>query len=92
MNAAGTEPPLRDLEPPALAEQQVARGDTHVLQQHLGVTVRRIVEAEHRQQLFDGDAGRVERHQDLRLLLMLRRIEIGLAHQDRDLAAGIADT
>ncbi|MGY4287965.1 hypothetical protein ACVWXO_007185 [Bradyrhizobium sp. LM2.7] len=53
--------------------------------------MRRIVEAEHGQHLLDLDAGGVERNQDLRLLLMLGRLEVGLAHQDRDLAAGIAD-
>jgi hypothetical protein len=33
----------------------------------------------------------VERHQDLRLLLMARRLRIGLAHHDGNLAAGITD-
>ena len=66
-------------------------GNADVLQQHLGVAVRRVVEAEHRQHLLDLDARGVERHQDLRLLLMARRLRIGLAHHDRDLAARIAD-
>jgi hypothetical protein len=40
---------------------------------------------------IDRDARRVERQEDLRLLLMARRdFRIGLAHQDRDLAARIA--
>ena len=47
--------------------------------------------AKHREHPLDGDALGVHRHQDLRLLLVLRRLRIGLAHQDRDLAAGIAD-
>ena len=91
MDAAGAEAALRDLESPALAEQDIAGGNAHVLEQHLGVAVRRIVEAEHRQKFLDRDTGRVERHQNLRLLLMPRRLRIGLAHQDRDLAARIAD-
>src|SRR3984885_9942644 len=92
MDTAGAEPALRDLKSPALAEQDVAGGNAHVLEQYLGVAVRRIVEAEHREKLLDGDTGRVERDQNLRLLLVARRLGIGLAHQDRDLAAGIADT
>ncbi len=91
MDAARTETALRDLEAAALTEQQIGDGNADILQQHLGVAVRRIVEAEHRQHLLDRDALGVERNQDLRLLLMLGRLEIGLAHQDRDLAAGIAD-
>ncbi len=90
MDAAGTEAALRDLETAALAEQDVFSGNADVFEQHLGMAVRRVVEAEHGKHLLDGDAGGVERHQDLRLLLMPRGVGIGLAHQDRDLAAGIA--
>ena len=78
----GTETALRDLEPPALAEQDVADGNADVVQQHLGMAVRRVVEAEHRQHLLDLDALGVGGHQDLRLLLMFRRARIGLAHHD----------
>ena len=90
MDTARTETALRDLEATAFAKQQVARRNAHVLEQHLRVAVRRIVIAEHRQHLLDGDALGVHRHQDLRLLLMARGIEIGLAHQDADFAARIA--
>ncbi len=67
MDAARTETALRDLKTAALAEQNVFLGNANVLEQHLGMAVRRVVVAEHRQHLFDLDAGRVERHQDLRL-------------------------
>ncbi len=91
MDTAGAETALRDLEAPAFAEQEVGDWHAHVLEQHLSMAVRRIVIAEHRQLLFDLDALGVERHQNLRLLLMARGFRIGLAHQDSDLAAGIAD-
>ncbi len=55
------------------------------------MAVRRVVIAEHRQHLFNRDAWGVERHEDLRLLLVARIIRTALAHQDRDLAARIAD-
>ena len=65
MDAARTEAALRDLEAAALAEQDVLRRDANVRKQHLGMAVRRVIEAEHRQHLLDLDAGGVERHQDL---------------------------
>ncbi len=43
------------------------------------------------QHAFDGDAGRVHRHQDHALLLVALGRGVGLAHHDRDLAARIAD-
>ncbi len=91
MDAARTETALRDLEAAAFAEQDVFLRHANVFQQNLGVTVRRVVKAKHRQHLLHLDAGGIERNEDLRLRLVLRRIRIGLAHQDRDLAAGIAD-
>ena len=55
-DAAGAAPALRDLKTPALAEQDVFGGNADVLQEHLGVAVRRIVIAEHRQHLLDLEA------------------------------------
>ena len=49
-----------------------------------------MVIAEHRQMPHDRDARSVARHQDHRLLLMLGRVRIGLAHEDHDLAARVA--
>ena len=49
MDAPRPEPALRDLEAAPLAEQHVRRRHPHVLEQHLAVAVRRVVEAEHRQ-------------------------------------------
>ena len=48
MDTAGTEAALRDLEAAAFAEQDVFLRHANVFQQHLGMAVRRIVEAEHR--------------------------------------------
>src|SRR5262249_61329400 len=58
MDAAGTEPALRDLEAPALAEQDVAGGNADVFEQYLGGAGRRIIEAEHPQHLLGLDAAR----------------------------------
>src|SRR5882757_6414466 len=91
MDAAGAETALRDLKAPALAEQDVADGNTDVFKKHLRVAMRRIVETEHRQHLLDRDALGIARHQDLRLLLMTRRAGIGLAHHDQNLTARVAD-
>jgi hypothetical protein len=91
VDAARPEAPLGDLEAAALAEQHVAGRHAHVLEHHLGVAVRRVVEAEHRQHAHDLHARRVERHQDLRLLRMTGRLGVGLAHDDGDLAARVAD-
>ena len=49
----GPEAALRDLEAAALAEQHVRRRHAHVLEHDLGVPVRRIVVAEHRQHAHD---------------------------------------
>jgi hypothetical protein len=88
--AAGTETALGDFKTPALAEQDVAGGNPHIVQQHLRMAVRRIVVTEHRQHLLDLDALGISRHQNLRLLLVAWQAGIGLAHHDHDLAARIA--
>ena len=90
VNPAGPEPSLRDLEPAALAEQHVRRGNPHVVEHDLGVAVRGIVEPEHRQHPLDADAGRIHRYQDHRLLLMSWRGGIAAAHEDRHAAARVA--
>ena len=89
MDAAGAEPALRDLEAAPLAQQDVLDRHAHVLELDLGVAVRRVVIAEHGQRPQDLHARRVARHQDHRLLLVARRVRIGLAHQDEDLAARV---
>ena len=90
MNAAGAETRLRDLEAAALAEQDVVGRHAHVLEHDLGVAVRRVVEAEHRQHAQHLHARRLHRHEDLRLLCMLRGGRVGLAHHDEHLAARVA--
>ena len=57
----------------------------------LGVAVRRVVVAEHREQAHDLHAGRVDRHQDHRLLLVaVGVVGVGLAHEDEILQRGSA--
>ena len=75
MDAARPEAALRDLEAAALAEQQVLDRHLHVLEYDLGMTVRRVVIAEHRQHALDLDAGHVALDQDLRLLAVAVAVE-----------------
>jgi len=88
MDAARAEPALCDLEAAPSPSRIFSFGTRTFSSSTWAWPCGRIVEAEHRQHLLDLDAGGIERHQDLRLLLMLGGVEIGLAHQDRDLAAG----
>ena len=88
MDASRPQPPLGDLEAPALAEQHVARGHPHRVEHQLGVATRAIVEAEHRHVAQHLNAGRMPRHQDHRLLAVaVGVVGIGLAHHDQQLAA-----
>ncbi len=90
VDTARAKAPLRDLEAAAFAQQHVGDRHADVLQFHFHVAVRRIIITEHRQVAQDGDARRVHRHQDHRLLRVALRFEIGLAHHDGDLAPRIA--
>ncbi|MNQ79447.1 hypothetical protein D3C85_943930 [compost metagenome] len=54
------------------------------------MAVGRVVVAEHRQRTHDLHAGGVGRHQDHRVLLVARRVRVGQAHEDEDLAARVA--
>ncbi len=66
-------------------------GDADVLELDLHVAVRGVVIAEDGERALDRDARRVERHQHHRLLAgACRRVGVGLAHDDGDLAARIA--
>ena len=90
VDAPRPEAPLRDFEAPALAQQHVLRRHARVLEQHLAVAVRRVVEAEDRQHALHRDAGPGQRHQDHRLLLVaVGVLGIRLAHDDQDAAAGV---
>ncbi len=91
VDAARPKAALRDLEATAFAEQDVARRHANIFENDLGVAVRRIVKAEHRQHAQHFHAGSVERHEDLRLLFVLLSVEIRLAHHDCDLAVAVAN-
>jgi len=91
MDAAGSEPKLRDLETAAFAEQDVALGHPDIVEAQMHVPARRMIVPEHMHRPDDLDARGVLGHQDLRLLLAGRCVRIGLHHYDHDLAAGIAE-
>src|SRR6267142_7082498 len=90
MDAARSEPDLRDFKTAAFAEQHVFLRHPAIVEAQMHVAARRVVVAEHVHRAQNLDAGGVDRHQDLRLLLARRRIRIGLHHHDHDLAARIA--
>src|ERR1700740_2192861 len=92
VDTAGTEPALSDLETPALPEHYVARGYADCFEQGLRVAVRRVVESKYREHLLDLEAGSVEWHDDLGLLLMPRRADVGLSHDNSNLAMWVART
>src|SRR5262249_4172404 len=89
MDAAGAEPPLRDFEAAAFAEQDVRRRHANVLEHNFGVAVRRIVIAEEAERALDLHARRVERHQHHGLAFVGLRSRIRHAHHDRDFAAAV---
>ena len=90
VNAARSEAALGDLEAAPFAEQDVGDRHADILEGKLGVTMRRVVVAEHRQMAQHSDARRFHRHQNHRLLGMAARVVgIGLTHEDDDLAARI---
>jgi len=89
VDASGAKTTLGDLEAAALAQQDVAHGDTHILKRHLDVAVWGIVVAEHIEGAQDLDAGGVCWHHHHALLGVARCFRIGFAHGDEDRAAGI---
>mmetsp|Transcript_76924 Transcript_76924/g.204158 ORF Transcript_76924/g.204158 Transcript_76924/m.204158 type:complete len:455 (+) Transcript_76924:153-1517(+) len=78
-----TESALRNLEAAALAQDDVAFGHAHVVEDELGVVV---LLAEDRQRPQDLHARRVARHEDHGLLLVHGAGEAGLAERHEDLA------
>ena len=57
VDAAGPEAALRDLEAAAFAQQDVRRRHAHILEQHFGMAVRRVVIAEHGERPHDFTPG-----------------------------------
>src|SRR5581483_2045765 len=88
VDAARAEAGLGDGEAAALLAEEVGHRDAHVLQRHLHVALG-VVVAEDEHVAQDGDAGRVHRHQDHRLLPVGRGVGVGLAHHDEDAAVGV---
>ena len=89
MDSARTQAALCYFETPPLAQQQVACRHTDILKQHLGVTVRRVVEPVDCQGPDDGDSGCLQRYKNHRLLTVAFGLPIGLTHEDQNLAARV---
>src|SRR5215471_8412865 len=87
VDAPWAQPPLRDLEPAALAEEDVRGRHSDILEDDLGMAVRRVVIAEHAQGPDDRDARRIHRHEDHGLTLVRRRLGISEPHENGELAA-----
>ena len=88
MDAARSEPPLRDLESAPFAKQDVRDRDPDILKQRLGVAVRRIVLAEDRERPRHLHPGRLARNEHHGLLVVARPVRCGLAHEDQEPTAG----
>src|SRR3546814_10089300 len=75
MDAARAEAHLRNLEPAAFAEQDILARDADIVEAHVHMTLRRMVGAEHAHRTEHLHAGRVHRHEDLRMLRLTRSEE-----------------
>src|SRR3546814_1514818 len=80
MDAAGAEATLRDLEAAPFTEQHVGGGDADIVKRDLHVAVGGVVIAVDGKRPLDGDARRVEGHQDHGLLLVLARVRRSEEH------------
>jgi hypothetical protein len=84
---------LHHLEAPAFTQDNVLCWNSDVLEDEMGVSMRRVVISIHRQHALHLDAGRICRYDDDRLLLVLvRMIWIRLAQHDVDFAPWISST
>ena len=90
VDAARPEADLADLEAAPLAQQDVLLRHADVGELDMHVAARRVVGAEDMHRPKHLHAGRVHRHEDLRLLQVGGRIRARLDHGDHDLAARIA--
>ena len=88
MDTARPKAALGNLEPPALAQQDVAHRHPHVFVVNLRMAMGSVVIAEHRKGANHFHARRIQRHQNHRLLLVLLGLRVGLAHHDGDLRGG----
>ena len=86
VNAARAKATLGDFEAATFTQQDVGNRDAHIVVFDFGMTVRGVVVTEHVQVANDLHAGGVQRHQNHALLQVLRRVGVGLAHDDGDLA------
>ena len=90
VDAAWSKAPLRDLEPATFAQQHVRCRNADILQFDFHMTMRRVVIPKDRQMAQNVHTGGIEFHQHHRLLRMALGFEIGLAHDNRDLATRVA--
>ena len=90
VHPARPEATLGDLERAARAGEHGAARQAHPAQGDLAVTERLVVLAQRREHPLDGDAGRLERHEDHRVLAVPVGRGVGEAHEDADLAVGVA--
>ena len=92
VDAAWSQSHLRDFKAPAFTEQHVFFRYADVVKVNVHVTMRGIVVAENLHSFEDVHALGIDRHEDLRLLLVDRRVGVSLNHGDHDFAARIAGT
>ena len=92
VDAAWSQSHLRDFKAPAFTEQHVFFRYADVVKVNVHVTMRGIVVAENFHAFEDVHALGIDRHKDLRLLLVNGRVWAGLNHGDHDFAAWVAGT
>ncbi len=92
VNAPRAQTALGNLKTAPFAQQHVFVGHPHVIEQHFGMPVGRIVVSEYRQWPYDFHPRRVDGHQDHRMLLMARVPGIAQTHEDQDFATRVTGT
>src|SRR5215467_4468284 len=89
MDTTGPEPPLRDLEAAAFAEQYIRPRHPYVLEHDVSVAMWRVVVPEDAERALDLHARRIKRHQHHGLAPVTLGLRIRHAHDDRDFAAAV---
>ena len=91
VDTSGTQSALRDLEGASGSEQDIRRRDAHIGERHLTVA-EGFVEVAHRgQHAVHPHPGGVDRDEHHRVPAVPVGVGVGDAHEDEDLAVGVAD-
>ena len=84
VDAARAKTPLRDFKAAPFTEQKVLSRYAYIFQNNFGMSVRCVIKPEYRQHADNFNAGGIQRHQNLRLLLVQRGVGVRFAHHNCD--------